>query len=65
MGSEVESCAVVAPEIILLILYMAWKPFSAFLKAAPGSDDFQKQSWQAVAKRQARPFPTEVQLLCF
>lgn len=49
----------------LLILYMPWNPFSTFLKAAPEPDDFLKWSWQAVPERQARPFPTEVQWLCF
>lgn len=65
LAPEVERRVVVAPEVILLILYMPWNPFSAFLKAAPGSDDFLKWSWQAAAERRARPFPTEVQLLCF
>lgn len=65
LGPDVESCVVVAPEMILLILYMTWNPFSTFLKAAPEPDDFLKWSWQAVAERQARPFPTEVQWLCF
>lgn len=64
LGPAVESC-VAAPEMILLILYMPWNAFSAFLKAAPGPDDFLKWSWQAGAERRARPFPTEVQLLCF